>query len=301
MFVDPNEEVLLQTNTNAGGKLRQVAFDQAVSRQLGSKLFEKVVRQYQEQRGLQPENFSFSELELVQVFGNYKRTYTRYVIDNQRYLVIDDPDNKLKEFVNWAGKTSELPLSYQSVDKSFFKSFLYKNALDTRMDYLSESGLNPRSVERQQLIRIMTMFAEELLLDKWNPEVGSYKIEQRVSDGEDIPSEHLQAWRVCRAEVIANIVSWLALVIRNFFAFTGQNVPPDKLLHTRFPDELWNRIECFYKNIGALPCWFDKKFAMIVFGPKRNLDYWDRVFETGKSPDGIQILTDKLDLKDLIS
>ena len=33
VFVEPDTNVLLQANTNAGGKLRQVAFDAAVMRQ----------------------------------------------------------------------------------------------------------------------------------------------------------------------------------------------------------------------------------------------------------------------------
>ena len=46
VFVDPDTNVLLQANTNAGGKLRQVAFDSAVMRHLGSTLYVERVNQY---------------------------------------------------------------------------------------------------------------------------------------------------------------------------------------------------------------------------------------------------------------
>jgi hypothetical protein len=39
VFVEPDVNVLLQANTNAGGKLRQVAFDVAVMRHLERALF----------------------------------------------------------------------------------------------------------------------------------------------------------------------------------------------------------------------------------------------------------------------
>ena len=39
VFVEPDTNVLLQANTNAGGTLRQVAFDAAVMRHLGSSLY----------------------------------------------------------------------------------------------------------------------------------------------------------------------------------------------------------------------------------------------------------------------
>ena len=50
VFVEPDLKVLLQANTNAGDKLRQVAFDTAVPRHLGSTLYAERVTQYQKQR-----------------------------------------------------------------------------------------------------------------------------------------------------------------------------------------------------------------------------------------------------------
>ena len=44
VFVEPDTNILLQANTNAGGKLRQVAFDAAVMRHLGSSLYVERVR-----------------------------------------------------------------------------------------------------------------------------------------------------------------------------------------------------------------------------------------------------------------
>jgi hypothetical protein len=46
IFLEPDVNVLLQANTNAGGKLRQVAFDVAVMRHLGSSLYIDRVRRY---------------------------------------------------------------------------------------------------------------------------------------------------------------------------------------------------------------------------------------------------------------
>jgi len=45
VFLNPDTNVLLQANTNAGGKLRQVAFDPAVMRHLGSTIFAERVQQ----------------------------------------------------------------------------------------------------------------------------------------------------------------------------------------------------------------------------------------------------------------
>ena len=45
VFIEPDLNVLLQANTNAGDKLRQVAFDTAVLRHLGSTLYAERVKQ----------------------------------------------------------------------------------------------------------------------------------------------------------------------------------------------------------------------------------------------------------------
>ena len=65
VFVEPDTRVLLQANTNAGGKLRQVAFDAAVMRHLGITLYVERVKQYRSLRGLEDGDYSFSEQDLL--------------------------------------------------------------------------------------------------------------------------------------------------------------------------------------------------------------------------------------------
>ena len=81
VFVEPDTNVLLQANTNAGGKLRQVAFDAAVMRHLGSTLYVERVNQYRALRGLEDGDYSFSEHDLVRFFRGESREMERYIID----------------------------------------------------------------------------------------------------------------------------------------------------------------------------------------------------------------------------
>ena len=100
--------------------------------------------------------------------------------------------------------------------------------------------------------------------------------------------------------MLTNVLRWLGMVIRNYFAFTGKMIREDRLLHTRLPDELWDRMQNFLQSLSSLPCWIDRNLSTTVFGPKQNLDYWEKVFETGRSPSGIQILARPLDLHQMI-
>ena len=94
----------------------------------------------------------------------------RYIIDAQRDAATHDLTNTLLEFVEWAGKGTDRPLSYTAIEGSFFKEFLHKRALDSPIDLGLEQGNNPRELERQQLVRIMSLFAEIFFIGKWDPE-----------------------------------------------------------------------------------------------------------------------------------
>ena len=300
VFIEPDVNVLLQANTNAGGKLRQVAFDAAVMRHLGSSLYVDRVKKYQSMRGLAETDYTFSEQDLVRFFRGERREMERYIIDAQRAAVTHDQRNRLLEFVEWSGKAFDRPLSCSTIEGSFFREFLHKKALDGPIVERLEEGTNFRLLERDQIVRLMGLFAEVFFIGKWDPELGGRRLENRVQKGEAIPPDHLRAWRIAREEVLANVLRWVRLVMANYFAYTGKIVHEDRLLHLRLPDELWARVENFLEALAKLPCWIDTNLSTTVFGPKQNLDIWEKVFATGIAPTGVRILADPLDLHSMI-
>ncbi len=78
---------------------------------LGSSLYLERVDQYRQMRGLEESDFAFSEHDLVNFFRGEKREMLKYIIDAQRDSVIRDEENRLTEFVNWAGKGADGPAS----------------------------------------------------------------------------------------------------------------------------------------------------------------------------------------------
>src|SRR6202008_2167120 len=261
VFLEPDLDVLLLTNVNAGSKLRQVAFDQAVMRHLGSSLYVERVRQYRDLRGLAESDWSFSEQDLVRFFKGEQRALERYIIDAQRDSITQDPDNKLLEFVEWAGKGADRPMAYSALDGTFFREFVYKKALETPIGEGLEEGSNPRWLEREQLVRMLSLFAEVFFVNQWNPELGGRKLEAKLQAGEDIPEVHLRGWRITREEVLGNVTRWMRLVIANYFAYTGKVFREERPLHVRLPDELWTRMRNFLDSLAALPCWIDRNLG----------------------------------------
>ena len=76
----------------------------------------------------------------MKFFRGERREMERYIIDAQRNAITNEADNKLLEFVEWAGKSADRPLAYNSIERSFFKIFLHKKALDTPIDQGFEQG-----------------------------------------------------------------------------------------------------------------------------------------------------------------
>ena len=53
---------------------------------------------------LPEDDYSFSEQDLVRFFRGERREMERYIVDAQRDAVMRDSNNRLLEFVEWAGK-----------------------------------------------------------------------------------------------------------------------------------------------------------------------------------------------------
>lgn len=295
VFVDPSVNVLVQTNTNAGSSLRQVAFDKAVMRHLGSTLYGDRLKQYQQMHSISEDDYSFSEQDLVYHFRGERRQMLRFIIDAQRNAIARDSENRLLEFVEWSGRGADRPMAYSTVDRAFFQ-LLYQHALSTPIDQGVERGL-----ERRQMTVLMNLFADTFFVGKWDFDVGGRQLENKIQKGEKFPNEHLRAWRISREEVAVNAMRWIRLVIENYNAVTGKQVERERLFLEEFPDLLWGNIERFLKRLSELSCWTNTELSSSVFGPKQNLDYWESVFKTGESPSGTVILTRGLELQEMIA
>lgn len=295
VFVDPSVNVLIQTNTNAGSSLRQVAFDKAVMRHLGSTLYGDRLKQYQVMHSLSEDDFSFSEQDLVLHFRGERRQMQRFIVDAQRNAIARDPENRLLEFVEWSGKGAERPMAYSTIDRAFFQ-LIYQNALSTPIDQGAERGL-----ERRQMSTLMSMFADTFFVGQWDFDIGGRRLESRIQKGETFPDEHLRSWRISREEVAVNVMRWVRLVIENYNAVTGKQVERERLFLEEFPDLLWENIKRFLRRLSELTCWTNTELSSSVFGPKQNLDYWESVFKTGESPSKTVILTRGLELQEMIA
>lgn len=300
VFVNPDVDTLLTANTNAGTTLRQVAFDKSVQRHLGSALYVDRVERYKKDLNLAEDNFNFSERDLVRYFRGESREMKRYILDAVRDGITHNTDNKLKDYIDFGGRGKERPLSYSTVEKTFYSFFIYQEVLDTPITYQLENGENPRELEKAQILELMNIIAEEIYLGKYDSDIGTYRIENRLQAGESLPIDHVKAFRMSKEEILWNWLKYISQIIRNYFIMQGTPIDEAKLFQYKFSLSLRERIRTFIRNFSDLPVWSNIALSSTVFGGKQNYDFWQCVFEKGKTPQGQQVLAESINLMRMI-
>ena len=228
----------------------------------------------------------------------------KYIIDSIKHSITNERENKLKDFIDFEGKAKELPISYSAYDKTFLASLIdSKLILKTPISYKTDAGLNPREMEIDQIIRLLNIVAEEIYINKFQPETGVYQIENKIVNNQDtkITDDHLIAYRMSREEILFNWLRYLKEVIRAYFINTGKIIDESKMFQYQFDEQVWINIRNFIHNLKELPLWKNRNMAATIFAGKNNYDYWKTIFESGKSPDGADVLAKSINFIEMIN
>jgi len=300
VFINPDPDLLLVTNTRAGTTLRQVAFDKSVQRRLGRSLFLDRVERYRQELGRPEDDEDFSEADLVKHFKGESREVKRYAIDAVRAAITHHQDNKLVPFVEFGGKSTERPLSYSTIEKTFLAFFVYSDVLDTPLNYQAEEGLNPRDLEISQVVKLMNVVAEEVFSGHFDPDLGTARLENKVQKGEPVPDDHLRAFRMGKEEVLHAWLRYVRQIVQYHFNFLGKPVDENRLFQYEFPPTLWENLRAYVVNVKKLPVWINHDLSATVFGGKQTSDFWRSIFETGRAPNGQQVLAKPINLMEMI-
>jgi hypothetical protein len=303
VFVDPDLEKLLTANTHAGTTLRQVAFDKSVQRHLGSQLLEDRIQQFLRDTNRHEDDLSFSERDLVNHFKGQWREIRRYILDDVRDQITHHPDNRLRAYIDFGGRGTERPLSYSTVEKTFYSFFIYGNVLDTPLNYRTDTGDNPRQLEVEQIVRLMNLMVDAIYANQFDPLIGTNRLERRVQNAKDvIPIEHLRAVRMSKEEILYNWLDYVRDVVTNHFMFGNTVVVynKDRPFQTRFPEPLWDNISKLLNSLKGLPLWANTSLSESVFGGKQPYDWWKTTLQTGKTPANQQVLAKGVTLPDLL-
>ena len=296
VFINPNTDTLLTANTHAGTTLRQVAFDKSVQRNLGSSLLADRMQRYRRDRGKTDDDESFSERDLVNHFKGESREMKRYVIDWVRNSVTTQTDNKLRDYIDYGGRGTEMPLSYSAIEKTFYSLFISGDLLTTPFNYRLEEGQNPRQLEIDQLVRLMNVVADQIFVGKFEHSIGTRRIEHNIQRGKDIPEPHLRAYRMAKEEILHNWLRYVRQIVQSHFIMMRKPFDEKRLFQRPIPDACWGNMENFIDSLRRLPIWVNKDLSQTVFGGKQNNDFWQAIFERGRAPNGVVVMPSGIDL-----
>jgi hypothetical protein len=129
---------------------------------------------------------------------------------------------------------------------------------------------------------------------------GSAPLPLKIQKGEDIPDDHLRAFRMAKEEILYCWLKYTRSVVQNYFIMQDQPISEETLFQNRFPDPLWLNIQNFIRNLGKLPLWVNREMSLTVFGGKSNYSVWEAIFQTGSSPQGQKVLTEPINTLKLI-
>ncbi|MCR5464020.1 MAG: HNH endonuclease [Bacteroidales bacterium] len=303
IFIDPDKDKIIETNFNAGTTLKQVAFDKSIQRHLGNALYQDRVERYQKQTGRAEDDYSFSEKALINFYKGESREMKRYIIDAVKDGITYSEENKLRDYIDMGGRAKEKPLSYSTVEKTFYSFFISPDALETNIDFKLEEGLNPRDLEKKQIVRLMNIIAEKLLIGKYDFEIGTYRLENRIQQGEEtLDWNHIAAFRMMKEEIVYTWLSYIGGVISMYFANMGKMVMnKNNFFQEVFPDQLWVNIENFITNLANLPLWKNKELSLTIFGGKQVYSFWKTIFEKGVAPTGEKVLASPIDITAMLA
>lgn len=301
VFINPDKDRLTESNFNAGTTLRQVAFDKSIQRHLGSQLYIDKVVHYQTTTKRDKSDFSFSEKVLINFFKGESREMKRYIIDSIKNFITRNEDNKLREYIDMAGRGTDKPLSYSTVEKTFYSFFISSDPLETNIDYKLEEGKNPRDLEKKQIIHLMNIIADVILIDKFDIEIGCNRLENKIQKGEKIDWNHIVGYRMMKEEILYAWLSYVNDIISMYFASNGMlTYNKTNFFQEEFSDQLWKNIENFIKNLWNLPFWRSKEFSSTIFGGKQQYSFWKTIFSTGKSLQGEEVLAKPIQISQMI-
>ena len=113
--------------------------------------------------------------------------------------ILDDPENKIVEYIAERNRSRKNPLTIHSLKQTIFKHFITDPPLD--MDIEKSDEL--REFERKNVVKLLNILAEETLENKWAPKEGTreHKIAERI-----YAAGALKAWSRMLRDVIAAVL-----------------------------------------------------------------------------------------------
>ena len=235
VYIDPDIRLLKDTNLIAHDKLRQMAFFTSTLIAKYSDIFQQEWEEYLERPGPKNEKDFVAFLRVRGKTPADAKKMLQMAIEQD---IIEDPENKLSEFIADRNRTRKNPLSISILEKTFFREFILSPP--TGVEF--EGAEDFRTEEKRNLVRLMSAIAEKQLLGRWNPDANNaaHQRAERI-----FTAGTLRAWAPMLKGVIAQVLQLYDEVER------------EKVLYRAISDQQWELIDGRIERLFSHRIWDD--------------------------------------------
>ena len=146
----------------------------------------------------------------------------------------------------------------------------------------------------------MNVIAEKVFVGQFSHTIGTRRVENSIQKGKSVPEPHLRAFRMAKEEILYNWVRYAGQIVKNYFITTGKPIDETKLFQYPIPDPCWDNIENFVENLKRLSIWVNKDLSNSIFGGKQNYEFWQSIFESGKTPNNVEVMPNGINVMEMI-
>ena len=301
VFVNPDKNRLKETNFRAHTRLAQIHFPQLVEDRVGDDLFlEEFDKFLVGADQARKSEYSFFREHLPHAL---RGEYREYFVSHLRYEVLTGkagtrPNEILNYVETITARSKRYPLSYDAVQKTFLSHFLWLKPSKEPLGLTQRM----RTLERENLIRLMNMFVEEILANgRFDLAKGIFRIEERLAEApETIPDSHLRAYRLCRAPAMIiwteELARAVALLLNTLSKYQASEWPKDRPLWAVIEVPVWDRIRKMIRVVRDYKIWAERSNPEILgaISSTRQRD-WKEILLQGRLPGRRDELLPKLD------
>lgn len=269
VFVNYDREKLKETNYRAHTKLAQVHFPQLINDKVGADLFKEEFDRYLQDADLTKvteDMFFVKHVPRIQR-SEYRRYYGNYL----RYEVLigkaGSKQNMILDFTETVmPRSTRYPLSYDTLQKTMIDVMLFQKPAKETIEQTERF----RQLERENLIRLLNIFVEEVLANgRFDVNLGVRRMEERLaSDAQSVPDSHLRAYRICRK---AAMMIWskelkraIQLLMNTKTRYTTASWSEKRPLWAQVMDEDWDQIRKMIRAIRDHKVWGERTNPDIV-------------------------------------
>ena len=105
---------------------------------------------------------------------------------------------------------------------------------------------------------------------------------------------------MAKEEILYNWVRYVGQIVKNYFITTGKPIDETKLFQYSIPDICWDNIETFVDNLKKLSIWVNIDLSNSIFGGKQNYEFWQSIFESGKTPNDVKVMQSGINVMQMI-